>query len=96
MEKRFVFCYQMTEDAATIRETVPAHVTYWTEAALDHYLGGPFADRSGGLITFAASDLERATRIAESDPFVLRSLVRDWWIREWLVETPSAAGADAR
>lgn len=27
------------------------------------YLGGPFADRSGGLITFEASSPERAERM---------------------------------
>lgn len=33
------------------------------------YLGGPFADRSGGLITFEASSRERAERMTAHDPF---------------------------
>lgn len=33
------------------------------------YLGGPFADRSGGLITFEASSPERAERMTAHDPF---------------------------
>lgn len=84
METRFVFCYQMIDDAARIGEAVPGHIAYWEGAALDRYLGGPFTDRSGGLITFAATDLEHAERVVRQDPFVRESLVRDWWIKEWL------------
>jgi uncharacterized protein YciI len=84
MHRRFAFCYQMSGDAARIAATVSAHVTYWKEAHPDHYLGGPFADLSGGLITFVAADLEAATRLANGDPFVVASLVRDTSVREWL------------
>jgi uncharacterized protein YciI len=93
MKTRFVFCYQMIDDPVTIRETVPDHIAYWRDAALDHYLGGPFADRSGGLITFAASDLDEATRIAGNDPFLRSSLLRDWWVREWLPESGDRRGS---
>jgi hypothetical protein len=33
-------------------------------------VGGPFADRSGGLITFDADSLEQAAGIIAADPFV--------------------------
>ena len=33
------------------------------------YLGGPFAERSGGLITFEASSRERAEKMTAHDPF---------------------------
>jgi uncharacterized protein YciI len=84
MHRRFAFCYRMSGDAARIGATVPAHVAYWKETHPAQYLGGPFADRSGGLITFLAAELEEATRRANADPFVVESLVRDSWVREWL------------
>jgi uncharacterized protein YciI len=84
MMKRFVFCYTMTDAVHRIRDTVPAHVAYWERASLEHYRGGPFADRSGGLITFGAADLAAASAIVERDPFVLQGLVRDQWVKEWL------------
>lgn len=86
MTKQFVFFYTMREDAPGIREAVPAHVAHWKGAALEGYRGGPFADRSGGLIVFRAADLREATAVVEKDPFVLRGLLRDRWTKEWLPE----------
>jgi nitrile hydratase subunit beta len=37
---------------------------------LSNYLGGQFADRSGGLITFEARSVEDAEQLAADDPFV--------------------------
>lgn len=86
MTRQFVFFYTMRENAPEIREVVPAHVAYWKGAALEGYRGGPFADRSGGLITFRAADLRAATDVTEKDPFVLRGLLREKWTKEWLPE----------
>jgi uncharacterized protein YciI len=86
MAKQFVFFYLMRKDAPGIREAVPEHVAHWKGARLDGYRGGPFADRSGGLITFRAADAEQATAIVERDPFVLRGLLQDRWTKEWLPE----------
>jgi uncharacterized protein YciI len=63
---------------------VPAHVQYWHSATLPEYRGGPFADHSGGLISFAAPSLEAATAVVEQDPFVLADLIEQGWIKEWL------------
>ena len=65
---------------------VPAHVQYWQTAGLDGYTGGPFSDRTGGLITFSASNLEEATQIIQRDPFVQEGLIDQNWIKEWLPE----------
>jgi hypothetical protein len=46
---RFVYFYIMKDTKAEIREAVPRHVAYWKSLKLDDHLGGPFADRSGGL-----------------------------------------------
>jgi uncharacterized protein YciI len=84
--KDFVFFYLMRENAPEIREAVPAHVAHWKGARLEGYRGGPFADRSGGLITFRAGSLAAATAIVEQDPFVVRGLLRDRTTKEWLPE----------
>jgi uncharacterized protein YciI len=86
MDKLFAFFYLMRSDASGIRDAVPEHVAYWKGARLDGYRGGPFADRSGGLITFRAADLEAASAIVERDPFVLRGLLQQRWTKEWLPE----------
>jgi uncharacterized protein YciI len=86
MTKVFVFFYLMRNDASAIRDAVPEHVAYWKGARLDGYRGGPFADRSGGLITFRAADVEAAAAIVERDPFVRRGLLQERWTKEWLPE----------
>jgi uncharacterized protein YciI len=86
MTKQFVFFYLMRDGVPGIREAVPEHVAYWKGARLDGYRGGPFADRSGGLITFRARDLQEATAIVEGDPFVRRGLLGERRTKEWLPE----------
>ena len=49
-------------------------------------MGGPFADRTGGLITFAATSLGDAQQIIKHDPFVAEQLIEQSWIKEWLIE----------
>lgn len=53
-------------------------------------MGGPFADRSGGLISFAASSIEDATEIILRDPFMLEDLIAEKWIKEWIVAKGSS------
>jgi uncharacterized protein YciI len=61
-------------------------VGYWKKAGLKGYMGGPFSDRTGGLISFVAPNLEEATRVIQQDPFILEDLVDLKWIKEWIVE----------
>lgn len=49
------------------------------------YLGGPFANRSGGLITFEASSPERAERTTAHDPFARHGLLGRHWLKEWAI-----------
>jgi uncharacterized protein YciI len=84
--KRFVYFYFMKEEPDRIRAIVPSHVEYWRGLELAGHTGGPFADRSGGLITFEAESIQAATRIATDDPFVREDLLEDKWIKEWAVE----------
>jgi uncharacterized protein YciI len=60
----------MKDDPDRIQATVPRHVAHWRELRLPGYLGGPFEDRTGGLITFQAEDGERARHAVDTDPFV--------------------------
>jgi uncharacterized protein YciI len=84
--KRFAYFYFNRDEPERIRQVVPAHVQYWKTAGMDGYTGGPFADRSGGLITFSAANQEEATGIILQDPFIQQDLIADKWIKEWIVE----------
>jgi uncharacterized protein YciI len=83
---RFVHVYSMRDEPDRVRATAPEHAAYWRELALPGYLGGPFADRSGGLITFEEASLEEAERIVEADPFVREALLDSSLVRHWMSE----------
>jgi len=82
----FVHFYFMKRDVEGIGEAIPEHVTYWRTLKLNTYTGGPFADRSGGLIVFDAVDLESAQKIIGNDPFVTRDLIETGCTKEWKPE----------
>ena len=84
--RRFVYFYFNRNQPEKIRQVVPAHVLYWQTAKLPGYRGGPFADRTGGLISFVASSLEEAEEIIRQDPFILEGLIDQKWIKEWKPE----------
>lgn len=86
MEKRFAFFYFMKKELDEIRSVIPSHIEYWEKCNLNKYSGGPFSDRTGGLITFEAETMEEATTIIMKDPFILKNLIEDKWIKEWVVE----------
>jgi hypothetical protein len=83
---RFSYGYRMAGSPERIRPLVSRHVSYWRDLALPHYMGGPFADRSGGLILFDAGSLEDAKALVSQDPFVTGEVVASRWLKEWLVE----------
>jgi uncharacterized protein YciI len=84
--KRFVYFYFNRHIPERIIEVIPAHVRYWQTAHLADYQGGPFADRTGGLIVFAAQGLQQAIDIIRQDPFMSEDLIDNKWIKEWLPE----------
>ena len=86
MGRRFVYFYLMKGESEKIGPVVPAHIEYWIGSGLPGYTGGPFADRSGGLVMFEAPTLEEATEIAGRDPFVAQDVVESRWVKEWLPE----------
>ena len=86
MGKRFAFFYFMKREPEKIKAAVPLHIEYWHKLKLNKYLGGPFADRTGGLIAFETENMDEATKIIMNDPFVLQGLLESKWIKEWVVE----------
>lgn len=76
---RFSYVYLMAEDPDRVRTVAPDHAAYWQGLDLPNYLGGPFADRSGGLITFEARSVQEAEQLAADDPFVREGLLANRW-----------------
>lgn len=89
--QRFIYFYLNRNEPQRIRQVVPAHVEYWRSLNMEGYMGGPFTDRTGGLISFLASNLEEAEEIMRQDPFVSADLIEQKWIKEWIVESHAAA-----
>ncbi len=85
-QKRFVYFYFNRNEPEKIRQMVPAHVQYWKTANPKKYLGGPFGDRTGGLISFVAPSFQEAMEIILKDPFILEDLIEQKWIKEWIPE----------
>jgi uncharacterized protein YciI len=84
--KRFIYFYFNRNEPEKILQVVPAHVEYWKKADLKGYMGGPFGDRTGGLISFIAPSLHEASEIIRQDPFIQEDLVDQKWIKEWILE----------
>ena len=83
---RFVYCYQMKEDPGGVHDVAPKHAAYWHRLGLPEYVGGPFEDRSGGLILFEAPAEKFASELISDDPFRHAGLVTDWWPKAWIPE----------
>jgi uncharacterized protein YciI len=83
---RFLYFYLMRDAPDRVRVAAPEHAAYWRELGLRRYLGGPFADRSGGLITFDVASAAEAERLVVDDPFVREDLLEGRWVREWMID----------
>ena len=86
MSARYAYFYFMGTDADRVSATAPAHAAHWRELGLDDYLGGPFEDRSGGLITFRVASEAQADSAVATDPFVTTGLLETYWIKRWRPE----------
>jgi uncharacterized protein YciI len=83
---RFLFFYLMRDAPDQVRAVAPRHAGYWRERQLRDYLGGPFGDRSGGLITFEANSSDEAEQLVANDPFIREDLVDHRWVKEWMID----------
>ena len=81
---RIVYFYFMKDSADRARVVAPRHADYWKQLELRGYGGGPFADRSGGLITFESESIEEAERLVADDPFIREDLLDRHWVKEWV------------
>jgi uncharacterized protein len=83
---QFAYFYWMKEDRSRVRVVAPRHIAHWRELRLASYLGGPFADRTGGLIIFEAEDAGQAERAVRAGPFVQEGLLEAYWLKAWAPE----------
>jgi uncharacterized protein YciI len=83
---RFAYFYFMSDERDRVRAVVGEHIAYWRELRLRQYLGGPFGDRSGGLITFEVGSSAGAERLVAGDPFSRAELLERWWLKEWVAD----------
>jgi hypothetical protein len=83
---RCSYIYFMKDNPDRVAAVAPEHAGYWQGLALREYLGGPFADRSGGLISFETDSHDDAAQLVADDPFVREGLVECSWVKEWKVE----------
>ena len=80
---RAAYVYFMKDDPVRVRSVAPRHAAHWRGLALSGYVGGPFTDRSGGLITFEAASPEEAAGFVAADPFVTEGLVERASLKAW-------------
>lgn len=80
---RFAYFYLMKDEGERVRAVASRHVAHWQGLQLADYLGGPFEDRTGGLITFGARDTAEARRAVAEDPFMDEGLIEAHWLKEW-------------
>ena len=84
MMGRYVYFYLMNADRDRAATVVPEHMAHWNGRCLPGYSGGPFDDRSGGMITFEADDLAAAQQLVDGDPFVQGDLLAAHWLKRWV------------
>jgi uncharacterized protein YciI len=76
----------MRDRPDVVRDVAPRHAQYWRDLDLPGYMGGPFADRSGGSISFLTGSHVEAEELVADDPFVAADLLSESWLKEWRVE----------
>ena len=82
--RTYAFFYLMDEqNKNAVSKTAQKHTAYWKSQNFPNYYGGPFADFSGGLIVFQANDQDQAEKLVSKDPFVVKDLIKDSWVKEW-------------
>ncbi len=84
MKKEYTYFYFMKQKPDKIQLIIPEHVSYWKNENVQGYSGGPFADRSGGLIAFQADTFNEAELIVRKDPFIIEDVLDQHWLKEWI------------
>jgi hypothetical protein len=84
------FCLMRTWPIACERSRLIMRRT--RDLALQDFAGGPFADRSGGLITFDIASGEEAERLVADDPFLREDLLERHWLEQWMIDREEPRG----
>jgi len=68
-------------------ERRPDHMEHLAKLKADGslVLAGPLADLSGGIIVFAADDIEAARAVVEQDPYTQLDVTTDRVLQEWKI-----------
>jgi uncharacterized protein YciI len=82
----FLYFYLMRDAPNREQAIASEHAAYWKRLGLRGFRGGPFADRSGGLITFEALSDDEAERFVAGDPFVKQGLLERRYMKEWHID----------
>lgn len=78
----------MKDVPRAVVDAAPRHAGYWHGLKLRDYLGGPFNDRTGGLITFSLADDASVDELVSHDPFVAEGLLDMSLVKEWTTTGP--------
>ncbi|MGB3329907.1 MAG: YciI family protein [Thermomicrobiales bacterium] len=83
----FVVTLTFTDDVARRLEVRPSHRAY-LKAMLDAgklVEAGPFADDSGGIVVYDASDEAAVEAILANDPYAPAGIIEHRTIKEWTI-----------
>jgi len=78
----WAYFYVMKNEPEQVHEVAPNHAQYWRQTHASER-GGPFSDRSGGLIIFESSNEETAAETVADDPFQRAELLAHWRLKAW-------------
>ena len=77
--------YFLSSDMKKIHQSLGAHVNYWRKGNFAYFKNGPFADKSGGLIIFSATDEKQAEKTIAGDPLLQGKAIQQFWLKEWII-----------
>ncbi|QKY68769.1 YciI family protein [Lentibacillus sp. CBA3610] len=76
------------KDEEKSKELRPQHLAFLEQMRKEKkvFMNGPFTDGAGGLVIYAADNLDEAVSFLKQDPYVING-ARDWEIHEWAMQT---------
>src|SRR3954454_17339478 len=88
----FVAFLTFSEDEDLRLKTRPTHREYLRGLfdAGKLRMSGPWADDTGAMLVYEATDLSEAEQLLENDPYRVAGVVADARLREWRIVLPPA------
>jgi hypothetical protein len=83
---RVLHFYTMKQEPERVRAVGPRHAEYWRRVGAHRYQGGPFDDRSGGLITFEVDLARRLSGSSRPTPS-FEDLLESSLVKQWVVDS---------